>query len=431
MVRTPWGNADELRERKMRPGRGNPREASDRSQRERIFGAIVALSAEQGYEATNIAEVVKLAGVSRAAFYEHFADKKACLLAALDALVGPTIAVIERAEDARSPEARIRQAFEAFLDLIAEQPAAAKVALVEVYATGPEGEVTADRTLDAFVTFGCEQLAQVPGHDGISPQMVRAMLGGVQKLVQKRLYGDDVASLPSLHAEVSKWFLSYRSPPGSLEGPRRRGRRTRPFEQRQAVANPPERVLRALAALVAERGYQATTVAEVVRRAGTSQRIFYGHFEDKEDAVLAALDSGSAQMLAAVLPAFRRARTWPQSVRAAYEAMFAFGIEEPEYTRLGAVEMYSVGRRALETRDGVMEGLEALLAPGYELAPDVPRIAAEAVGGAVFALAHDQVRQRGPEALPELAPLATYLTLAPFLGRDEAYERSVEEPEKW
>jgi AcrR family transcriptional regulator len=123
------------------------------------------------------------------------------------------------------------------------------------------------------------------------------------------------------------------------------------------VANPPERVLRALAAIVAEKGYQATTIAEVVKRAEVSQRVYYGHFESKEEALLSALDSGSSRMLAAVLPAFRRGRTWQESVRAAYETMCAFGVEEPEYTRLGAVDMYAVGRRALETRDRVMEGL--------------------------------------------------------------------------
>jgi hypothetical protein len=136
-------------------------------------------------------------------------------------------------------------------------------------------------------------------------------------------------------------------------------------------------------------------------------------------------------MLASVLPAFRRARSWQESVRAAYEAMFAFGIEEPEYTRLGAVEMYSVGSRAMQTRDTVMEGLEALLAPGYELSPDTPPIAAEAIGGAIYALIHDQVKRNGPESMPELAPMATYMTLAPFVGAKEAYERATEESEKW
>jgi AcrR family transcriptional regulator len=250
-------------------------------------------------------------------------------------------------------------------------------------------------------------------------------------VIQKRLYSDEAGELPRLGEPISDWGLSYPPPPGPLTGAKRRGRKARPYAERQAVAHPPERVLRALAATVAEKGYSAATVAEVIERAGTSYRVFYGHFGNKEEAVLAALDSGSAQMLASVLPAFHRAKSWPESVRAAYEAMFAFAMEEPEYARLGAVELYTVGREALRRRDGVMEGLEALLTPGYQLAPDTPPIAAEAIGGAIFALIHDQVKRKGPESLPELAPMATYMTLAPFVGADEAYERATEESEKW
>ena len=127
-------------------------------------------------------------------------------------------------------------------------------------------------------------------------------------------------------------------------------------------------------------------------------------------------------MLAKTLPAFRRAQGWQQAVRIAYDEMFSFGHEEPEYSRLGAVEMYAAGKRALETRDTIMEGLEALLAPGYELAPATPAIAAEAIGGAIYALVYDHVKAKGPESLPELVPMATYMTLAPFLGAEEAYE---------
>jgi len=430
-VRTPWGDAAHLRSKKMRPGRGNAPEESERSQRERLFGAMVALSAEQGYEATKIGDLAKLAGVSRAAFYDHFRDKRQCLLAAVEALVEPTIALIERAEDAGTGEAQVRQAVEAFMGLVAKQPAASKMCFVEVYAAGPEGEAAVERVLDIFERFGISQLNQIPDRRGMPPQMVRAMLGGLQKVIHKRLYSDEADQLPRLSEDIATWGLSYPPPPGPLEGPRRRGRKAKSFAERQAVAHPPERVLRALAAIVAEKGYKAATVAEVVERAGTSQRVFYGHFENKEDAFLAALDSGSAQMLGLVLPAFRRANSWEESVRAAYEAMFSFGIEEPEYTQLGAVEMYTVGRRALQTRDSVMEGLEALLVPGYELKPDVPPIAAEAIGGAIYALIHDQVKKRGPESLPDLAPMATYMTLAPFLGAEQAYERAMEESDKW
>jgi hypothetical protein len=45
-------------------------------------------------------------------------------------------------------------------------------------------------------------------------------------------------------------------------------------------------------------------------------------------------------------------------------------------------------------------------------------------------LIHEQVKNNGAESLPELAPLATYMTLAPFIGADEAYERAIEEADK-
>jgi AcrR family transcriptional regulator len=415
----------------MRPGRGSAPEASQLNQRERLFGAMVAISSEKGYEQTRISDLTQLAGVSRAAFYEQFKDKQELLLAVVEALVEPTIKVIERAEDAATGEARLRQAVEAFLGLIADQPAASKLGFIEVYAAGRAGEEAVAQALDIFERFGVSQLNEIPDRKDMPPQMVRAMVGGLIKVIQKRLYSDEAEELPRLADQITDWGLSYPPPPGKLEGPRRRGRKARPFAERQAVAHPPERVLRALAAVVTEKGYASATVAEIVERASTSQRVFYGHFANKEDAFLAALDSGSAQMLAAVLPAFRRAESWQHSVRAAYEAMFAFAMEEPEYTHLGAVETYRVGKRAMRTRDAVMEGLEALLAPGYEISPDTPAIAAEAIGGAVYALIYDQVLAKGPDALPELAPMATYMTLAPFLGADEAFERAVEEGEKW
>jgi AcrR family transcriptional regulator len=420
-IPTPWGDASELRTRMMRPGRGTPRQEAERNQRERLFAALVATAAEKGYEATTVADLVRLSGVSRSAFYRHFRDKQECFLAAVETLVRATLRTMERATSAPSGEARLRQAVETFLALIEAQPVAAKMCVVEVYAAGPEGLAVLDRALDTFERFGTAQLERIPGREGMPPQLVRAMLGGLQKVIHKRLYSDEAHELPRLTGQIVRWGLSYSPPPGPLRGARRRARTARSFEERQALANPTERVLRALAATVAEKGYPATTVAEVVGRASTSQRTFYENFSNKEEGLLAALDSGSAQMLATALPAFRRAADWPHAVRGAYEAMFAFGVEEPEYTRLGAVEMNAAGKRALAQRDTVMSGLEALLAPGYELAPQTTPIAAEAIGGAIYALVYDQVKGKGPESLPEIVPVATYVTLSPFLGAEEAY----------
>jgi AcrR family transcriptional regulator len=425
MVRTPWGDAASLRERQLRPGRGTPREEAERNQRERLFAAMVATVAEKGYEATTVANLVKLSGVSRSAFYRHFEDKQACFLAAVEAIVDPTLDRL-RAEDGAAPGIeRARRAFESVLEAIVAQPAAAKMCVVEIYAAGPEGVALVDRIMDSSTDVAAALLEQVPERKGMPRELVRSIVGGIQKVIHKRLYRGQEEELPDLIPQLWDWIFCYPVPPGPLKARRRRSVKALSFEERQKLANPPERLLRALAAVVADKGYPDTTVAEVVERASTSQRTFYEHFKNKEDAIVAALDSGSAHMLAAALPAFRRAPDWKHAVHDTIEAMFRWGAEEPEYARMGGVEMYAAGKRALDQRETVTEGMEGLLAPGYELKPDTPPIAAEAVGGALYELLYDHVNKKGPATLPDIVPTLVYVTLAPFLEADDAYEVAV------
>jgi AcrR family transcriptional regulator len=425
MVRTPWGDAASLRERKLRPGRGTPRETAEKNQRERLFAAMVAAVDGKGYEATTVADLVDLSGVSRSAFYKHFDGKQACFLAAVEELVGPTLEKLGGDESAPPGVERARQAFGELFRLIVSQPAAAKMCIVEVYGAGPEGAALVDRSMDQATELAVRMLAQVPEREGLPRELIRAIVGGIQKVIHKRLYRGQEEELPGLAPQLWEWLFSYPVPPGPLKATRRRTVKAVPFEERQAQSSPPERLLRALAAVVAEKGYPDTTVAEIVERASTSQRTFYEHFKNKEDAIVAALDSGSAHMLAAALPAFRRAPDWPHAVHDTQEAMFCFGAEEPEYARLGGVEMYAAGKRALDQREVVTEGMEGLLAPGYELKPDTPPIAAEAIGGALYSLLYDHVNKKGPETLPDLVPTLVYVTLAPFLEAEEAYEVAV------
>jgi AcrR family transcriptional regulator len=425
MVRTPWGDAAQLREKMLPPGRGTSREKAARNQRERLFGATVATVAEKGYEATTVADLVELSGVSRSAFYKHFDDKQACFLAAVEAIVWPALEKLGAGDGEPIGVDRARRSFETLIKQIVEQPAAAKMCVVEVYAAGPEGAALVDRVMDTTTTVTASLLEQVPERQGMPIELVRALAGGIQKVIHKRLYRGQEADLTELTPQLWDWLLCYPVPPGPLRATRRRAVKAVPFSERQAQSTPPERILRALAAVVAEKGYPDTTVAEVVERASTSQRTFYEHFKNKEDAIVAALDSGSAHMLAAALPAFRRAPDWPHAVHDTQEAMFRWGAEEPEYARMGGKEMYAAGKRALDQREVVTEGMEGLLAPGYELKPGTPPIAAEAIGGALYSLLYNHVNKSGPETLPDLVPTLVYVTLAPFLEAEQAYEVAV------
>jgi AcrR family transcriptional regulator len=425
MVRTPWGDAAALRERKLRPGRGTPREEAEKNQRERLFAAMVATAAEKGYEATTVADLVELSGVSRSAFYRHFEDKQACFVAAVEAMVEPTLKRLGTDESAPPGIERARQAFATLVETIVAQPAAAKMCVVEVYAAGPEGAALVDQMMESSTDLAVALLEQVPERKGMPRELVRSIVGGIQKAIHKRLYRGQEKELLDLVPQLWDWIFCYPVPPGPLKATRRQTVKAVPFDERQKLANPPERILRALAAVVADKGYPDTTVAEVVERASTSQRTFYEHFKNKEDAIVAALDSGSAHMLAAALPAFRRAPDWKHAVHDTIEAMFRWGAEEPEYARMGGVEMYAAGKRALDQREVVTEGMEGLLAPGYEIKPETPPIAAEAVGGALYSLLYDHVNKKGPETLPDLVPTLVYVTLAPFLEGQDAYEVAI------
>src|SRR4051812_42933268 len=76
--------------------------------RERLVLGMVTAVAERGYAATTITDVVRHARVSRRTFYEHFADKEACFLAAYDAVSDAVLADIAgAAEEAAGWESRV------------------------------------------------------------------------------------------------------------------------------------------------------------------------------------------------------------------------------------------------------------------------------------------------------------------------------------
>jgi AcrR family transcriptional regulator len=149
---------------------------------------MVATVAEKGFEATTVADLVELSGVSRSAFYQHFEDKQACFLAAVEAMVEPTLKRLGADESAPAGIERARKAFATLVETIVEQPAAAKMCVVEIYAAGPEGAALVDRTVEAATDLAAALLEQVPERKGMPRELVRSIVGGIQKVIHKRLY---------------------------------------------------------------------------------------------------------------------------------------------------------------------------------------------------------------------------------------------------
>lgn len=141
MVMTPWGESKELRDRRLHPGPGTPREVVEQNQRERLFAAMAATVAGKVYRATTFADLEKVSGVSRQSFCGIFANKHACFLAMIEAVIATAGGCAEAADTAGQPSdrrERARHCLDALAAMAVAQPAASRAVLIGAYAAGPK-----------------------------------------------------------------------------------------------------------------------------------------------------------------------------------------------------------------------------------------------------------------------------------------------------
>ena len=248
-------------------------------------------------------------------------------------------------------------------------------------------------------------------------QVITARVGGVLEVARGLLREKREAELAGLEEDIVALMLADRPPPEPL----RLGVRSRKAgPESLAAPGHAERAIRAFAVLVAERGYNETTVDDVVKRASMSARTFYANFSGKEDLMAAAIDSGCAQAVAAVMPAFSRHGDWPDAVRAGYGALFDFFASRPALGRLLVVDANTAGDAAIERRSRGLAPLAALLEINTSEWVHMAPVIYDLLAGGVQTLLYETVSKSGTSALPALAPICTYLTVAPFIGAEAA-----------
>src|ERR1700733_14909378 len=101
-----------------------PRPVVREAQRARMLAAMVQAVADKGYARVAVADVIERAGVSRKTFYEQFANKEDCFLAAYDAGVDRLLAAIDETVKAPAPDwlGAARRAVEVYLETMAASP---------------------------------------------------------------------------------------------------------------------------------------------------------------------------------------------------------------------------------------------------------------------------------------------------------------------
>jgi AcrR family transcriptional regulator len=187
---------------------GRPRILAPVTQRERLLDAMAQTVARQGYASTSVADVLKVARISRRTFYEKFVDKEDCFLAAYDEiarLCEDRVVAAYRAE--RSWEAGVAGAYDALLAALAAEPDFAHLGVVEILAAGPRGLARRDATLRRFARF-IEHTREQLGTTVVPGELVaQAISGGIQELLHSQIVRGETDRLPALAGELMHYTL--------------------------------------------------------------------------------------------------------------------------------------------------------------------------------------------------------------------------------
>jgi AcrR family transcriptional regulator len=163
-------------------------------QRERLLRAAAVEFAQRGYRGTSSDSVSRRAGMSKATFYEHFANKEDCMLALYDRSVRVVQeSMAQAARDAPRGDAvqRMRAGTRAFLTALAENPEYAQTLLVEIIGAGPRAAQRRDEILEGFaaVLVAENEAAAARGLVArfASPHDAFAVIGATVELVSRQV----------------------------------------------------------------------------------------------------------------------------------------------------------------------------------------------------------------------------------------------------
>jgi AcrR family transcriptional regulator len=185
-------------ERSLRRG---PRRAAPEvvaaNQRDRLLDGFVRTVAQVGYARTRVSDICTAAGVTRPVFYELFKGKEDAFLAAHHHGTSLVFSAMEKAH-ARGVDwpSRVRAGLGALLGILAEAPAFAAMAIVEIDAVGPAGREAREALLARFRYFFTdlpELELPVPAEE-----LIDTVVGGVYSAIYRRIAAGGTAELPAL-----------------------------------------------------------------------------------------------------------------------------------------------------------------------------------------------------------------------------------------
>ena len=443
------------------------REEVATNQRLRLLEGMIDAIGEKGYAATTVSDVIRRAGVSRKAFYEHFANKEECFLATYDSIAAVGQRGVSMAfRRAQGLPDSVQAALGDVIELAIARPQALRVLMVEIGAAGPAGIERREQLVVRYEDFLRENLGLPAGPSPIPNPILLGVVGGILHVIYTHLRRGERKQLRKRLPDLVNWATSYWPAPesimtlvdptprelsldhtggwggvqGGLAGGRAPGslslgaatsrRRRLPrgengMPRSFVVHSQRERILDAVTNLTARNGYAALTVEGIAADASVSLQAFYEHFGDKEDAFLVAYEIGQDKALALAERAYDAQPDWRHGVRAGIAALFGFLAGEPAFAHMAMIDVLAASERATARALKGAAPYAQMLHPGPEHTHAGRRpteITVQAIGGGLFELMLHHALQGRTHELPVMVPRATYFALAPFIGAEAAGE---------
>jgi len=196
----------------MRPPPGRhplSKEFIAQHQRARITSALAEETVDKGYRAVTVADIVRRAGIARNTFYDNFASKEACFLAASDFAVEESLRrVVEAAGKVESWPGRVNAGLAAFLRYVASEPALARTCIVEALSAGPAAVERYESSIQAFVPLFRLGRKVSPHGEELPQTLEETIIGGIFWIVYQRIILGQTKQIEQLRPELAEFALT-------------------------------------------------------------------------------------------------------------------------------------------------------------------------------------------------------------------------------
>jgi AcrR family transcriptional regulator len=409
-------------------------------QRMRLLAAAVEVAAAEGYARARIGDIAKQARVSRATFYELFADKEECFLVAYRREAERVAHEVAESIQTATDSDPTRTALTRLLTLADSEGAVFSFLTQEA----PGERLLIEReglfaALEQHIETGRRQTKT---DEPVADIPLRCLLGGVLRVIGIRLGRGEIDAVRMVD-DVVHWTSAYEAPRARLRwtavvpakealelargrssralfAPQRlpRGRHRLPEAVVKKVQR--ERILHATASVIAAKGYADTTVADIVAEAGLSRDVFYAHLPGKREALNQATRFIFEQCVAVMAGAFFTSEgEWPDRLWESALALARFLASAPSFAHVAFIDAYTSDRASASGTDEMFLGFAIFLEDGFRYSSQsgsVPRLVPEGIIGAIIETAALFIRQGRTDELPGLVPLGVYVAIAPFTG---------------